>query len=49
VQAGEVLFQEGDASYDFFVVESGEAAIVRGYGDENRVIAIPARTGSWGS
>ena len=37
---GEVLFTEGDADYDFFVVESGAVVIVRGYGDENRVIAV---------
>ena len=40
VQPGDVLFREGDASYDFFVVESGAVAIVQGYGAENRVIAI---------
>jgi len=40
VGAGEVLFSEGDAGYDFFVVESGAIAIVEGYGDENRVVAI---------
>ena len=40
VASGEVLFQEGDDSYDFFVVESGAVAIVRGYGTENHVIAI---------
>ena len=40
VQPGEVLFREGDDSYDFFVVERGAVAIVRGYGDENRVIAV---------
>ena len=40
VAAGEVLFREGDDGYDFFVVESGAVAIVRGYGDENRVIAV---------
>jgi thioredoxin reductase (NADPH) len=37
---GEVLFAEGDAGYDFFVVESGAVVIVQGYGDENRVIAV---------
>ncbi len=40
VEPGEVLFREGDESYDFFVVESGAVTIVRGYGDENRVIAV---------
>ena len=40
VQPGEVLFREGDAGYDFFVVESGAVAIVQGFGAENRVIAI---------
>ena len=40
VQPGDVLFREGDAGYDFFVVESGAVAIVQGYGAENRVIAI---------
>ncbi len=40
VEPGEVLFREGDESYDFFVVESGAVTIVRGYGAENRVIAV---------
>jgi thioredoxin reductase (NADPH) len=40
VAPGEVLFQEGDANYPFFVVESGAVAIVHGYGHENRVVAI---------
>lgn len=40
VQTGDVLFREGDSGYDFFVVLSGAVAIVRGYGDENRVLAI---------
>ncbi|HEY6395929.1 MAG TPA: FAD-dependent oxidoreductase [Solirubrobacteraceae bacterium] len=40
VKSGEVLFAEGDAGYDFFVVESGTVAIVQGYGRENRVIAV---------
>jgi thioredoxin reductase (NADPH) len=40
VQSGEVLFRDGDAGYDFFVVESGVVAIVQGYGSENRVIAV---------
>ncbi len=40
VEAGEVLFREGDRHYDFFVIESGVVAIVEGYGRENRVIAV---------
>jgi thioredoxin reductase (NADPH) len=40
VSAGELLFRAGDDSADFFVVESGEVAIVQGYGEENRVIAV---------
>ena len=44
VQPGEVLFREGDAGYDFFVVESGAVAIVEGYGFENRVIAPDCTT-----
>jgi thioredoxin reductase (NADPH) len=40
VEAGDILFQEGDRSYDFFAVESGAVTIVRGYGSENRVIAV---------
>ena len=43
VDTGDVLFQEGDETYDFFVVESGVIAIVRGYGDENHVIAVHGR------
>ncbi len=40
VQSGDVLFREGDAPYDLFVVESGAVAIVQGYGVDNRVIAV---------
>ncbi len=40
VTPGEVLFREGDDSYDFFVIERGAVAIVQGYGRENRVIAV---------
>jgi thioredoxin reductase (NADPH) len=43
VVAGEVLFKDGDETYDFFVVESGAVAIVRGLGDENHVIAVHGR------
>ena len=43
VVGGEVLFKDGDDSYDFFVVESGAVAIVRGLGDENHVIAVHGR------
>jgi thioredoxin reductase (NADPH) len=40
VRPGEVLFREGEAGFDFFVIESGAVTIVQGYGHENRVIAI---------
>jgi thioredoxin reductase (NADPH) len=40
VTTDDILFREGDDGYDFFVVESGAVAIVRGYGDENHVIAV---------
>jgi thioredoxin reductase (NADPH) len=43
VEPGEVLFAAGDAGSDFFVVESGAVAIVQGYGEENRVIALHGR------
>ena len=43
VQTGDVLFREGDETYDFFVVESGAVAIVRGFGEENHVIAVHGR------
>lgn len=39
VRGGEVLFQAGDSSYDFFVVLSGEAEIVENFRGEERVIA----------
>ncbi len=37
---GDVLFAEGDAGTDFFVIESGSVAVVQGHGRENRVIAV---------
>jgi thioredoxin reductase (NADPH) len=40
VEPGEILFREGDESYDFFVIEEGSVAIVSGYGTENRVVAV---------
>jgi thioredoxin reductase (NADPH) len=40
VEPGDVLFREGDDSYDFFVIESGAVTIVEGYGSANRVIAV---------
>jgi thioredoxin reductase (NADPH) len=40
VESGEILFSAGDQGSDFFVVESGAVAIVQGYGEENRVIAV---------
>jgi thioredoxin reductase (NADPH) len=41
VQAGEVLFREGDEHYDFFVVLEGKVAIVHGYGGcDERLISI---------
>ena len=40
VEPGDVLVRAGDDRYDFFVIESGAVAIVEGYGDENRVIAV---------
>ncbi len=43
VESGEVLFQEGDAGYDFFAIESGAVVMVQGHGRENRVIAVHGR------
>jgi thioredoxin reductase (NADPH) len=43
VEPGEVLFAAGDASSDFFVIESGAVTIVQGLGHENRVIAVHGR------
>ena len=40
VEPGEVLFAEGDAGSDFFIIESGSVTIVQGYGKENRIIAV---------
>jgi thioredoxin reductase (NADPH) len=36
----DVLFREGEESYDFFVVESGTVTIVQGYEQENRALAV---------
>ena len=38
VVAGEYLYREGDATYDFYVVVSGAVEIVAGSGTEERVI-----------
>jgi thioredoxin reductase (NADPH) len=43
VEAGEVLFAEGDEGVDFFVIESGTVVIVQGAGQENRVIGVHGR------
>ena len=40
VEPGEVLFSAGERGRSFFVIESGSAAIVQDYGDENRVVAV---------
>ena len=40
VEPGEVLFSAGERGRSFFVIESGSAAIVQGYGEENRVVAV---------
>jgi len=40
VEPGEVLFREGQAGFDFFLIESGAVVIVQGYGHENRIIAV---------
>lgn len=37
---GEVLFREGDERYGFFVVIEGKVAVVAGYGDEERLVAV---------
>jgi thioredoxin reductase (NADPH) len=39
VEPGDVLYQEGDAAYDFYVVLSGEVEIVTGAGHDEQVIA----------
>jgi thioredoxin reductase (NADPH) len=40
---GDVLFRDGDESYDFFVVESGAVTIVQGFEREDRVLAVFGR------
>jgi thioredoxin reductase (NADPH) len=37
---GDVLFRDGDESYDFFIVESGAVTIVQGFEREDRVLAV---------
>jgi thioredoxin reductase (NADPH) len=39
-RVGDVLFREGDESYDFFVVLSGKVAIVEGFGADERLIGV---------
>ena len=40
LQAGEVLFQEGDAGDSAFVIESGQLEVSRGQGAEREVLAL---------
>ncbi len=40
MQVGEVLFREGDATYDVMVVLEGRVAVVLGSGDAERELAI---------
>lgn len=40
IEPGEVLFSAGERGSPFFIIESGSVAIVQGYRDENRVIAV---------
>ena len=40
VEAGEILYREGDANYDFYVVLSGRVEIVGNYDDEEEVLAV---------
>jgi thioredoxin reductase (NADPH) len=40
IEVGDVLFREGDASYDFMVLLAGRVAIVLGSGDAARDITI---------
>jgi thioredoxin reductase (NADPH) len=41
VEAGEVLFREGDERYDFFVILAGTVTVISGYGTEDeRVFAV---------
>jgi thioredoxin reductase (NADPH) len=40
VGVGEVLYQEGETTCDFFAVLDGKVAIVEGYGIENDVIGV---------
>jgi len=39
VEPGDLLYREGDATYDFFVVLSGEVEIVTGIGNDEKVVA----------
>jgi thioredoxin reductase (NADPH) len=40
IEPGQVLFREGDRSYDFIVILEGEAEIVENFGGEARTIAV---------
>jgi thioredoxin reductase (NADPH) len=39
-QQGQVLFQEGDKTCDFFVILQGKVAIVEGFGYDDTVIGV---------
>jgi thioredoxin reductase (NADPH) len=39
-RVGDVLFREGDESYDFFVVLSGKVAVIEGFGADERLIGV---------
>ncbi|HEV7461004.1 MAG TPA: FAD-dependent oxidoreductase [Solirubrobacteraceae bacterium] len=40
VREGDVLFREGDESYDFFVVLRGKVAVLEGFGEDEQLIAV---------
>ena len=40
VEAGEILYREGDATYDFYVVVGGRVEIVGNYDGEEEVMAV---------
>jgi HEAT repeat protein len=47
VQAGEVIFREGDQSYELYLIVSGEVEVVKRYGEDDRMTLVSLSAGQF--